>query len=126
MNLIMKNVIFYIISSKLDDLPNIIRTAFRDCVSSKSHNLVLNIITDEPYWEVIKASREAILDNIELGIDLYVWKPDEIDKMIEKMREYDIKGIINNCSKEEKFNAEKVLEKIPNDRKIFIIKDYCK
>ncbi|MCY0859144.1 MAG: hypothetical protein OWQ54_01805 [Sulfolobaceae archaeon] len=122
----MKNVIFYIITSNLNELPNIIRTAFRDCIANKSINLVLNIITDEPYHEVIKFAREALLDNIELGIELFVWKRNEIDKMIEKIKDYDIKGIINNCSKEERYNAEKVLEKLPQDRKTLLIKDYCK
>lgn len=89
---------------------------------------MINFISNISYPEFIQNARESLLDNIDLGIYIYIWKPDEIEYMLKRILEVkdDMKGLIIYCDSNNKQIIEKILPKIPNSIKANIIKDYCK
>ncbi|MEM0122359.1 MAG: DUF5751 family protein [Saccharolobus sp.] len=116
-------------STSLDDIPAFIRKMFKDCRLSGSKKLMINFLSNKiSYPEFVQNARESILDNVDLGIYVYIWKPEEIDQMIRKVLEIqkDIKGFIVYCDNDNKQLIERLSAKIPNSIKAKIIKDYCK
>ncbi|QGA53501.1 hypothetical protein GFS03_02300 [Sulfolobus sp. E5-1-F] len=120
--------IVVISSTNAEEIPNFVRTMFKDCRLNGSKKLIINFISSIPYPEFIQNAREALLDNIDLGTYIYIWKPEEVDQMMRKILEnsQDMKGIIIYCDNDNKRFIEKILPKIPNSIKANIIKDYCK
>lgn len=116
-------------STSPDDIPSFIRKMFKDCRLSGSKKLMINFLSNKiSYPEFVQNARESILDNVDLGIYVYIWKPEEIDQMIRKVLEMqkDIKGFIIYCDNDNKQLIERLSAKIPNSIKAKIIKDYCK
>ncbi|MEM4082765.1 MAG: DUF5751 family protein [Saccharolobus sp.] len=116
-------------STSPDDIPGFIRKMFKDCRLSGSKKLMINFLSNKiSYPEFVQNARESILDNVDLGIYVYIWKPEEIDQMIRKVLEIqkDIKGFIVYCDNDNKQLIERLSAKIPNSIKAKIIKDYCK
>jgi len=120
--------IVVISSTNAEEIPNFIRAMFKDCKLNRSKKLIINFISSISYPEFIQNAREALLDNIDLGAYIYIWKPEEVDQMMKKILEnrQDMKGIIIYCDDNNKHTIEKILHKVPNSIKANIIKDYCK
>ncbi|ACP54180.1 DUF5751 family protein [Saccharolobus islandicus] len=120
--------IVVISSTNAEEIPNFIRAMFKDCRLNGSKKLIINFISSISYPEFIQNAREALLDNIDLGAYIYIWKPEEVDQMMKKILEnrQDMKGIIIYCDDNNKYTIEKILYKVPNSIKANIIKDYCK
>jgi hypothetical protein len=115
-----------IISSKEEELGNYLRKIFREIKVLGGKKIIVFIVSDVPYWEIIKFSREAILDNIDLGLELFVFNKNEISKLQEKIIKNEIKGILIYCSENRKYIVRKILESMPNSIISNIIRDYCK
>lgn len=115
-------------STSSDNISDFIKRMFTDCRLSGSKKLMINFISNISYPEFIQNARESLLDNIDLGIYIYIWKPDEIEYMLKRILEVkdDMKGLIIYCDSNNKQIIEKILPKIPNSIKANIIKDYCK
>ncbi|BDB98920.1 DUF5751 family protein [Saccharolobus caldissimus] len=115
-------------STSSDNISDFIKRMFTDCRLSGSKKLMINFISNISYPEFIQNARESLLDNIDLGIYIYIWKPDEIEYMLKRILEIkdDMKGLIIYCDSNNKQIIEKILPKIPNSIKANIIKDYCK
>lgn len=115
-----------LISVKDEELNDTIRKIFRDIKLLKGKKIILHVITSSPYWNFFSNSREALLDNYELGLEIFTWKPEETNKMIEKIKSVDIRGIITYCSEESKYQMRRIIESLDNNLKAKIIRDNCK
>ncbi|AAK42504.1 hypothetical protein SULI_00800 [Saccharolobus solfataricus] len=120
--------IIVISSTNSEEIPNFVRAMFKDCRLNGSKKLVINFVSSISYPEFVQNAREALLDNIDLGVYIYIWKPEEVDQMMRRIMENhkDMKGMIIYCDDNNKHMIEKILPKIPNSIKANIIKDYCK
>ncbi|MBW9141737.1 MAG: hypothetical protein K1T65_08690, partial [Candidatus Aramenus sp.] len=64
---------------------------------------------------------------IDLGLEIYVWKTNDFDKMLKKVQEENnIKGIITVCGEENKYALRKMLDRLSNSIKANMLKDLCK
>ncbi len=118
--------IIALIYVKDEDLTEIFRKMFKDVRLLGGRKIVANVISNSEYWNFFANAREAILDNLDLGLEIFTWKPNETDKMLKKIQEYNYKGFITYCSDENKYNMRKILDNLPVQMKANMLKDYCK
>ncbi|NON63659.1 MULTISPECIES: DUF5751 family protein [Acidianus] len=118
--------VLVLVHVKDEELNDVFRRMFKDVRQFGSSHIIANIITESEYWKVFANSREAILDNLDLELEIYTWKNEEVDKLMEKVQTYVLKGIITYCSDENKYSMRKVIEVMPNSLKTLMLKDNCK
>ncbi|MEM0373624.1 MAG: DUF5751 family protein [Sulfolobaceae archaeon] len=115
-----------IINVKEEELGNYFRKVFKDAKILGSKKLYLFIITDKNFSEVVKYSREAILDNIELGIEIIIVNKENLNKIEKIILEKRIEKIIIYCSEEHRYLTRKLVDSLPNQILAMIARDYCK
>ncbi|MCI2413762.1 MAG: hypothetical protein MPF33_00695 [Candidatus Aramenus sp.] len=116
-----------IFSAKLEENTDFFRTLLREVRALKGKKIIVHVLEDVEYWDFLASTREAILDNIDLGLEIYVWRTSDLDKMLKKVQEEkDIKGVIMVCGEENKYALRKVLDSLPNSVKANMLKDLCK
>ena len=120
-----KNILT-IISANSDTLENYFRKIFSDVRSSGSKKTTINVFTDLKYSDLVTIVREALLDNIDVGYELYLWKKDEINKFFDYIRKLDVDGLLIYCDDENRAFVTKIVDNLPNNIKSNLIKDYCK
>jgi len=120
-----KNILT-IISANSDTLENYFRKIFSDVRSSGSKKTTINIFTDLKYSDLVTIVREALLDNIDVGYELYLWKKDEVNKFFDYIRKLDVDGLLIYCDDENRVFVTKIVDNLPNNIKSNLIKDYCK
>ncbi len=116
-----------IFSAKLEENTDLFRALLREVRALKGKKVIVHVLEDVEYWDFLASAREAILDNIDLGLEVYVWKTSEYDKMFKKIQEVkDMKGVITICGEDTKYALRKVLDGMPNSIKANTLKDMCK
>lgn len=115
-----------LINVKDEELNEIFRKIFRDVRLVGGKKIIAHVITNSPHWNFFANSREALLDNLDLGLEIFTWKIDDVNKMLEKIKSIDIKGIITYCDEENKYQMKKIIESLDNNLKAKIIRDNCK
>ncbi|EWG07858.1 MAG: hypothetical protein ASUL_02404 [Candidatus Aramenus sulfurataquae] len=116
-----------IFSAKLEENTDLFRLLLREVRALKGRKVIVHVLEDVEYWNFLASAREAILDNIDLGLEIYVWKTNDFDKMLKKVQEEkDIKGIITVCGEENKYALRKMLDLLSNSIKANMLKDLCK
>lgn len=116
-----------IFSAKLEENTDLFRLLLREVRALKGRKVIVHVLEDVEYWNFLASAREAILDNIDLGLEIYVWKTNDFDKMLKKVQEEkDIKGIITVCGEENKYALRKMLDRLSNSIKANMLKDLCK
>lgn len=115
-----------LLNVKDEELNDVIRKIFRDTKVMGGKKIILHVITNSPYWNFFANAREALLDNYELGLEIFTWDFNQVGKMIEKIKEADIRGIVTYCSEETKYQMRKIIDSLDNNLKAKIIKDNCK
>jgi hypothetical protein len=119
--------IVVLFSAKNDETIELFRKVLREAKVLGGKKLIIHVIEDVNYWDFFANSREAILDNLDLGIEMYTWKTTETEKMIKKIEETNnIKGIVTFCSEDYKYMMRKIIDNLPASLKANIIKDNCK
>lgn len=109
-----------------ETLTEVIRRVFRDARASGYRKVIVNVISDLPYWQVLANCREAILDNIELGLEIYSVKPEEVIPILERKKYYEANGLSLYCDQDHKYQLSKVANALPDSLKVNIVKDTCK
>lgn len=115
-----------IVSVKEEELGRYFRMAYKDCKVLGSKKLYFLILTEKPFSEIVKYSREAILDNIDLGIEIILINKDNLNKIQKLILEKKIERIIIYCSDETKYTTRRIIESLPNQILAMIARDYCK
>lgn len=116
-----------IFSAKLEENTDLFRLLLREVRALKGKKVIVHVLEDVEYWDFLASAREAILDNIDLGLEIYVWKTNDFDKMLKKVQEENnIKGIITVCGEENKYALRKMLDRLSNSIKANMLKDLCK
>ncbi len=119
--------IVVLFSAKNDETIELFRKVLREAKVLGGKKLIIHVIEDVNYWDFFANSREAILDNLDLGIEIYTWKTTETEKMIKKIEETNnIKGIVTFCSEDYKYMMRKIIDNLPASLKANIIRDNCK
>mgnify|MGYP001772514054 CR=1 FL=1 len=116
--------ILALVATKDENLEKTFRKIFSDVRVSGSRKVIINVISDDPFHKIVDHVREAILDNIDIGYELFVWKKDEISKIVEKSDNVD--GLLLYCDPENRSIIEKVYSQLPNKAKANLIKDNCR
>ncbi|AAY80348.1 DUF5751 family protein [Sulfolobus acidocaldarius] len=124
-NLMPYSLIASIVNVTSENLDNFFRRVLTDVRKLGSKKVVVNIITDLKFHEVVGYIREAMLDNIDIGYELHLWKRDEVNKMLDKLLEYNIDGILIYCDEETRPIMIKIYDAFPNKIKAMITKNYC-
>ncbi|AWR96684.1 hypothetical protein DFR86_03345 [Acidianus sulfidivorans JP7] len=120
------NPIVVIVYTKNEELTEVFRKIFRDAKVHGGKKVIAHVISNSEYWDFFANSREALLDNLDLGLEIFTWKPDEINKMLDKINNTEIKGIITYCDDSNKYQVEKIIGSLDNSLKAKILKDNCK
>lgn len=120
--------IIVISSTRPENIPDLIKYVFRSSRASSGKKVYLHFITDIPFQEFTSYAREPLLDNIDLGVEIFTWKEDEIEKMMKVIQEEfsDNVGIIFYCDEEKRNTIKKISQSIPNSYKVNLVKDMCK
>ncbi|BBD72414.1 hypothetical protein HS1genome_0803 [Sulfodiicoccus acidiphilus] len=112
---------------KNEELVEFVRRTFKDARTFGARKVIIHSFSGPNYWDFFRDSREAILDNIELGVEIYTWGRDEVEKMLKILpRPEEIKGIVFHCSDDEKMFIRRVQDVIPTQYKASLLKDYCR
>ncbi|ARM75162.1 DUF5751 family protein [Acidianus manzaensis] len=120
------NPIVVLVYVKNEELTEVFRKIFRDVRMQGGKKIIAHVISNSEYWDFFANSREALLDNLDLGLEIFTWKPDQINKILEKMHNTEIKGIITYCDDDNKYQMKKIMESLDNTLKAKILKDNCK
>jgi len=115
-----------LISSNPENLENIFRKVFTDTRASGHKKIIINVVSDIPYHELVSYVREAILDNIDIGYELYLWNKDDTSKILNLLSKNSFDGVLLYCDNENKSTVERIFETFPNQLKASLIKDYCR
>jgi len=100
--------ILVIAAIRNEELIEFMRKTFKDARTFGARKVIIHAFTNSNYWDFFRDSREAILDNIELGVEIYTWKKDEMEKMLKNIPEPEkLKGVIFHCSEEERMFLKK-------------------
>ncbi|AWR98856.1 DUF5751 family protein [Metallosphaera hakonensis] len=118
--------LFVLVQVREDTLTEIFRKIMKDARTLGFRKIFINVVSQLPHWQVLANAREAILDNIDLGLVVYTWRPDETKKILEKVTELGADGIMTYCDEESKFAMSKLMGNLPSSIKIGIVKDNCK
>ncbi|AWR94218.1 DUF5751 family protein [Acidianus brierleyi] len=119
--------IIVLFSAKNEETTELFRKVLREAKVLGGKKLIIHVIEDVNYWDFFSNSREAILDNLDLGIEIYTWKTTDTENMIKKIEEINNpKGIVTFCSDDYKYMMRKIIDNLPTSLKANIIKDYCK
>ncbi|BBG28194.1 DUF5751 family protein [Sulfuracidifex tepidarius] len=120
--------IIVISSTRQDKIPDLIKDVFRSSRASSGKKVYLHYINDIPFHEFTSYAREPLLDNIDLGVEIYTWKENEIEKMFKVINEEfsDNVGIIFYCDEDKKSLIKKISQSLPNSFKVNLVKDMCK
>ena len=120
-----KNILA-IVSANSDTLENYFRKIFIDVRNSGSKKTSINVFTDLKYSDLISVIREALLENIDIGYELYLWKKEEANEFLDYVKKSDIDGLLVYCDDENKAFISKIIENLPNNIKSNLIKDRCR
>ncbi|BFH73557.1 hypothetical protein SJAV_15010 [Sulfurisphaera javensis] len=120
-----KNILT-IISVNNDNFESYFRKIFSDVRASGSKKTIINVFTDLQYYELVTLIREALLDNIDIGYELYLWKKDQVDYFFKNLEKQEYDGLLIYCDEENKNYISKIVESLPNSIKRNLIKDSCK
>jgi len=115
-----------LISSNPENLENILRKVFTDTRASGHKKIIINVVSNIPYHELVSYVREAILDNIDIGYELYLWNKDDTSKILNLLSKNSFDGVLLYCDNENKSTVERIFETFPNQLKASLIKDYCR
>ncbi|MFP3064137.1 MAG: DUF5751 family protein [Sulfolobus sp.] len=115
-----------LISSNPENLENIFRKVFTDTRASGHKKIIINVVSNIPYHELVSYVREAILDNIDIGYELYLWNKDDTSKILNLLSKNSFDGVLLYCDDENKSTVERIFETFPNQLKASLIKDYCR
>ncbi|MDT7875204.1 MAG: DUF5751 family protein [Sulfolobaceae archaeon] len=115
-----------LISSNPENLENIFRKVFTDTRASGHKKIIINVVSNIPYHELVSYVREAILDNIDIGYELYLWNKDDTSKILNLLSKNSFDGVLLYCDNENKSTVERIFETFPNQLKASLIKDYCR
>ncbi len=120
--------IIVISSSSNDKIPDMIKEIFRSSRASSGKKIYLHYISDITFHDFASYAREPLLDNIDMGVEIYTWKENEMDKMVETIREEfsNNAGIIFYCDEDKRGIIRKISQMIPNSYKVNLVKDMCK
>ncbi|BCU68989.1 DUF5751 family protein [Stygiolobus caldivivus] len=109
-----------------ENLEKTFRKLFSDARSSGSKKVIINVISDQPFHKVVDHIREAMLDNIDIGYELFLWKKDETEKVLEKTAEMQVEGVLLYCDTENRNIIEKIFSQLPNKIRANLLKDNCR
>ncbi|WP_252896737.1 DUF5751 family protein [Metallosphaera hakonensis] len=101
--------LFVLVQVREDTLTEIFRKIMKDARTLGFRKIFINVVSQLPHWQVLANAREAILDNIDLGLVVYTWRPDETKKILEKVTELGADGIMTYCDEESKFAMSKLM-----------------
>jgi hypothetical protein len=111
---------------KSEELADFLRLLFREAKVHKFRKLLVNLVSDSNYWEVIRDSREAILDNIDLGLYINTWKLNQLEDMIEFLSKIsEMGGVMIFCSKDNRQFMLRMKSRLPQSLIANLTKDYC-
>ncbi|MEM4096993.1 MAG: DUF5751 family protein, partial [Metallosphaera sp.] len=65
-------------------------------------------------------------DNIDLGLELFVWNPGDVEKMVDKYIQAKPDGLTVYCDEDNRFSMVKLVSNLPDSLKTGIVKDNCK
>ncbi|QKR00483.1 hypothetical protein GWK48_08955 [Metallosphaera tengchongensis] len=114
------------VGAREDTLADLFRKIMKDARTSGFRKIVIDVISDSPHWQVLASVREAILDNIDLGLEVYTWKAEEADRMLKKAEEIRPDGVMTYCDEDNKFFMSRLLSNLSEKLKINIVRDNCK
>lgn len=120
-----KNILT-IISVNNDNLETYFRKIFTDVRSSGSKKTTINVFSSLQYSELVTLIREALLENIDIGYELYIWKKEDLNSFLDYIKKNELDGLLVYCDDENRNFISKIVENIPNNIKSSLIKDYCK
>ena len=120
-----KNILT-IVSANSENLENYFRKIFADVRSSGSKKTSINVFTDLKYSDLVAIVREALLENIDIGYELYLWKKEEVKKFFDYIGKTELDGLLIYCDDENRVFVSKIIDNLPNNIKTNLIKDYCR
>ncbi|BBL46693.1 MULTISPECIES: DUF5751 family protein [Metallosphaera] len=118
--------VLVLVQVREETLAEVFRKLMKDARASGFRKVIINVISPLPHWQVLASAREAILDNIDLGLEVYTWKPEDVKKMFEKASQLGVDGLMTYCDEDNKYSMSKLMSSLPDSLKISMIKDNCK
>ncbi|EHP70694.1 MAG: DUF5751 family protein [Metallosphaera yellowstonensis] len=109
-----------------EELTETLRRVLRDARTSGFRKVIVNVLSQLPHWQVLANSREAILDNIELGLEIYTVNPEEVASFLERKKYYEADGLSLYCDEGHKYQLNKIIGTLPDSVKVNIVKNSCK
>ncbi|BAB65486.1 DUF5751 family protein [Sulfurisphaera tokodaii] len=120
-----KNILT-LISVNNDNFENYFRKIFLDVRSSGSKKTTINVFTEIQYQELVTLIREALLENIDIGYELFLWKKNEVDIFLKNLEKSEVDGLLVYCDDENKVFMSKIVDNLPTAIKRNLIKDFCR
>ncbi|BCU68251.1 hypothetical protein HS7_16880 [Sulfolobales archaeon HS-7] len=109
-----------------EDSSSFLRAIFRETKTHGFNKVDLNVISDMTYPQFVAEAREAMLENIDLSLSIYMWKKDETDKFLSFLdKATQPAGLLFYCSEKEKGSLSRLKDKIPNKLKAALVRDLC-
>jgi|GEM_PF-260004 hypothetical protein len=121
--------IIFIASCETDNIQKAIREIIFITRKVGGKKAFINLITDQPSWVVLREAREAILENIDLSLEIRTWNYNSAEReiMIKELRKQkaEAKGLIFYCDQNKRGIIEEVKREIPSEVMMLFMRDEC-
>ncbi|MFP3347066.1 MAG: DUF5751 family protein [Sulfolobaceae archaeon] len=115
-----------LVAMKDENLEKTLRKIFADVRSSGAKKVLINVISQQPFHKVVDYIREPMLDNIDIGYELFLWKREDMAKVVEENSKKEFDGVLLYCDNENRSLIEKLFSQLPNNTRANLLKDNCR
>jgi len=115
-----------LVAMKDENLEKTFRKIFADVRSSGGKKAYINVISEQPFHLVVEYIRGPMLDNIDIGYELFLWKRDDIAKVVEENSKKEFDGVLLYCDSENRILIEKIFSQLPSSIRANLLKDNCR
>lgn len=115
-----------LVAMKDENLEKTFRKIFADVRSGGAKKVFINVISQQPFHKVVDYIREPMLDNIDIGYELFLWKREDIAKVVEENSKKEFDGVLLYCDNENRSLIEKLFSQLPNNTRANLLKDNCR
>ncbi|MFP3197659.1 MAG: DUF5751 family protein [Sulfolobaceae archaeon] len=115
-----------LVAMKDENLEKTFRKIFADVRSSGAKKVLINVISQQPFHKVVDYIREPMLDNIDIGYELFLWKREDMAKVVEENSKKEFEGVLLYCDNENRSLIEKLFSQLPNNIRVNLLKDNCR
>jgi len=115
-----------LVAMKDENLEKTFRKILADVRLSGAKKVLINVISQQPFHKVVDYIREPMLDNIDIGYELFLWKKEDMAKVVEENSKKEFDGVLLYCDSENRGLIEKLFSQLPNNTRANLLKDNCR